>query len=96
MRIAWAIVAGLALGIGLAYFSPAPPRSAQQTHDGQPAHKDAAAKPAHATALYRWRNEAGVLQITDRPPKNRPYERVQLREDQNIVPMSGPAPEPPN
>ena len=95
MRAGWAIAAGLALGIALAYFVAAPAPPAQHARNGQP-HDRAAAKPTHAAALYRWRNEAGVLQITDRPPKDRPYERVQLREDRNIVPMRGPAPEPPN
>jgi hypothetical protein len=56
------------------------------------AKEEEAAKPK----LYRWRDDNGVLHISDQPPKGRKYEQVELREEQNIVPMSGPAPEPPN
>ena len=27
-------------------------------------------------SLYRWRDDAGVLQITDKPPKGRSFERL--------------------
>jgi hypothetical protein len=40
-------------------------------------------------ALYRWRDAHGVLQITDVPPVGRKYERVEVRQDQNIIPMGG-------
>lgn len=56
------------------------------------AREQEAAKPR----LYRWRDGSGVLHISDQPPKGRRYEQVELREEQNIVPMTGPAPEPPN
>ena len=52
-----------------------------------------ASQKAAQPALYRWRDDKGVLQITDTAPKGRNYEKVALREDVNIVPMA-PEPEP--
>jgi hypothetical protein len=42
--------------------------------------------------LYKWRDARGVLQITDTPPQGRKYEVVKVRQDQNVIPMGGPAP----
>lgn len=36
--------------------------------------------------LYRWRDDQGREQISDQPPKGRPYEEVQYRTDANVVP----------
>ncbi|HEV8693033.1 MAG TPA: DUF4124 domain-containing protein, partial [Lysobacter sp.] len=38
--------------------------------------KAAAQAEAARPVLYRWRDAHGVLQITERPPKGRKYERV--------------------
>ena len=45
-----------------------------------------AAKPK----LYRWRDAQGRLQLTDKPPKGRKYELVDLeaQENVNLIPMS--------
>lgn len=40
----------------------------------------------YSPAVYRWRDEAGVLQLTDKPPANRPYETVRVDPDTNVVP----------
>lgn len=45
--------------------------------------------------LYRWRDENGVTQITQTPPKGRQYTVVNIREDQNIIESSAVVPEPP-
>ena len=37
--------------------------AAAQVHDAEP-------------VLYRWRDAAGVLQVTEQPPKGRPYQRI--------------------
>jgi hypothetical protein len=75
VKVAWAIVAGLALGIAAWWLSthePEPdralPRRGQSaaTEDGQPS----------APGLYRWRDSAGVLHVTQEPPKDRRYERI--------------------
>lgn len=75
MRAWLAVIIGLALGGGLAWWltherehpaghrRPDSPRSGAQV-DTRP-------------ALYRWRDDAGVLQITEQPPKGRRYERIE-------------------
>ncbi|MBE2291037.1 MAG: DUF4124 domain-containing protein [Xanthomonadaceae bacterium] len=77
MRAAWAILAGLAAGAGLAWGmgrDQAPHRSP----DARLRAERAAAAQAEDTLrpLFRWRDDAGVLQVTDQPPKGRPYERI--------------------
>ena len=42
--------------------------------------------PEHTGTLYRWRDDQGRMQITDKPPKNRPYEEVHYRSDTNVLP----------
>ncbi|HYM87153.1 MAG TPA: DUF4124 domain-containing protein [Pseudoxanthomonas sp.] len=75
MRLAWAIVAGLLLGAGVAWWFAADApgkREAGQQYAG----KSAAAVRDDRPSLYRWRDDAGVLQITDKPPQGRPFERL--------------------
>jgi hypothetical protein len=37
--------------------------------------------------LYKWRNEKGEWQITDHvPPEGIEYERLEYREDENVLP----------
>ncbi|TNJ33810.1 DUF4124 domain-containing protein [Arenimonas terrae] len=95
MRLAWAIVAGLAVGAAIGGWSMWRDRAAGPPGATGTRTPPAAADPAApAPTLYRWRDDAGTLHITDRPPAGRPYEVVTLRDDQNVVSMSGPAPEP--
>jgi hypothetical protein len=71
---------------------------------GHPGYQTAEQRRARAEAaeaarprLYRWRNAEGVTHITsERPPAGVAFEEIEPREDVNIVPMDGPAPEPPN
>lgn len=37
-------------------------------------------------ALYRWRDAEGRVQLTDRPPPDRPYETVRVDPEQNRIP----------
>ncbi len=54
------------------------------------ARQQRAARAAAANArdarpsLYRWRDANGVLQITDQPPPNRRYERIDRNADRAI------------
>ena len=48
---------------------------------------------APAPTLYRWKDAQGVTHISDTPPASGRYETVTVRDDQNVVPMDGPAPE---
>jgi len=50
--------------------------------------------PLHAThnpPLYKWRDAKRRLNITDKPPVDRPYETVQYDPDANVVPGAAPA-----
>lgn len=99
MRVlAWAVAAGLALGAVLGWWSLQRERSAADPAVGSgteaPAEAPADAETRPGPPLYRWRDEAGTLHITDQPPADRPYEVVKLRDDQNVVSLRGPAPEP--
>ncbi len=51
----------------------------------------------YAPAIYRWKDAQGVVQLTDRPPPDRPFEEVRIDPRQNIVPSlsSDAPPEPP-
>ena len=88
MRAAWAILAGLAMGGGLAWWltrgeaAPSPEARERAERAAAEAAEDA------LRPLYRWRDDAGVLQITDKPPKGRPFERID-REPQPGINVSG-------
>jgi len=76
MRLVWAILAGLLLGAGLYWWQA---REAEQSARQQ-ARSTACARQPHRCdppgTLYRWRDAAGVLQVTDTPPRGRRYERI--------------------
>ncbi|MCY7313217.1 MAG: DUF4124 domain-containing protein [Pseudoxanthomonas sp.] len=88
MRGIWAVIAGLALGIGAAWWFSREPgadlRAREKRAEAQEA-KDA--RPS----LYRWRDAAGVLQITDKPPQGRPYVRIEREPAPGISVSGGPA-----
>ena len=43
--------------------------------------------PEYTGPLYRWRDDQGREQVTDKPPKGgRPYETVNYRSNANVVP----------
>lgn len=74
---AWpAIAVGVALGTGVAWWLA---RESPEATSRKQARADAAATAQARDArpsLYRWRDDAGVLQITEQPPKGRRYERI--------------------
>ncbi|HVK50539.1 MAG TPA: DUF4124 domain-containing protein [Pseudoxanthomonas sp.] len=85
MRAVWAILLGAAAGIGLAVWLASEEHAARPLPDprarGAADSQDADALPG----LYRWRDDKGVLQITDKPPRGRPYERVDRQGDPAIA-----------
>jgi hypothetical protein len=88
MRAVWAIAAGVALGAGLAWhFSrEAPELSAAKQQRAQQA---ASAQAGDARpSLYRWRDAAGVLHISDQPPDSGKYERID-RDAPAAITVSG-------
>lgn len=42
--------------------------------------------PEYTGPLYRWRDDKGREQITDKPPRNRPYETITYRTNANVMP----------
>ena len=90
MRTIHALLAGLLLG-ALAWWWMGHPGYVTRE---QRLEKLAAEAKANDPRLYRWRDANGVLQVTDTPPpQGVKAERVDLREDVNVVPMSPPAEE---
>lgn len=84
MRAGWAIVAGLVLGIGAAWWlSRESPRGERLKHERAERAAAVAARDA-VPALYRWRDARGVLQVTDKPPKGVHYERIGQRPRDGI------------
>jgi hypothetical protein len=86
IKFGWALLAGLALAGAVVWWQSGHP--GWETMDQKVARAEQA-KAAAEPVLYRWRDRNGVVQITDTPPpKGRKYQRVKIRDDQNIIPMS--------
>ncbi|HXH00675.1 MAG TPA: DUF4124 domain-containing protein [Xanthomonadaceae bacterium] len=76
MRLFWAILAGLLLGAGLYWWQA---REAERSERRQARVAVCVHEPHRCDppgTLYRWRDAAGVLQVTDTPPKGRHYQRI--------------------
>lgn len=84
MRLALAIVAGLALGIGVAWWLSREPAAKSEAKQRRAEHAAAELARDARPSLYRWRDQAGTLQITDKPPKDRPFERLDRDPDRAI------------
>jgi hypothetical protein len=84
MKAIWAVVAGLALGAGVAWWFSRP--SPETLHARQARAEQAAAANARDAipALYRWHDGSGVLHITDHPPKGIRSERIAQRPRDGI------------
>ena len=87
MRAWLAIAVGIAAGGGIAWWLARESPEARQ-HTQARARQAAAQAQDARPSLYRWRDDAGVLQITDKPPKGRPFERID-REPQPGIKVSG-------
>jgi len=90
MRAAWAILAGLAVGGGLAWWltrgeaAPSPEARERAEKAAAEAAEDA------LRPLYRWRDDAGNLHITDTPPPpGRAYERLAREPEPGIRVKTG-------
>ena len=76
MKAIWAVAAGLALGIGVAWWLARDTPQQSEAKQRRAEHAAAAAAADARPALYRWHDANGVLQITEQPPKARKYERI--------------------
>lgn len=74
----------LAIGLGVAawwWYSNEMPR---RQRERAAAAEAAMAEAERASSLYRWRDAAGNLQITDEPPKGRQYERISRESKEGL------------
>lgn len=70
----WAIVLGIVAGAAVVWWLG-------RSEHGTPAPAaPAAGDPGRGAgpALYRWRDDAGVVQLTDAPPTGRPFETIDV------------------
>jgi hypothetical protein len=81
MRPGWAILAGLAVGAAAWWWTT---RDEREQARAQREHQAAIEAEAARPVLYRWRDANGVLQITEKPPKGRRYERVEREPEEGI------------
>ena len=88
MRLAWAIVAGLALGVGVAWWLARDTPREAEAKQRRAEHAAAAAAADARPVLYRWHDANGVLQVTKQPPHGRDagrrYERVDVAPRKGI------------
>jgi hypothetical protein len=81
----------LVLAVGLAvaawwWFTREMPR---REHERAVAAEAAARRAEAANSLYRWRDAAGNLHITQEPPAGRPYERVSRQPREGLEVRGG-------
>jgi len=50
------------------------------------------APPKLGPPLYKWRDDKGRLQVTDKPPSDRAYETVRYDPNTNVVPSGSSKP----
>lgn len=75
MRVGWAIAIGIALGTGLAWWLARDP-AGDRVRAERAEHAAAAQARDARRDLYRWRDAAGVLHVSDDPPRGVHAERV--------------------
>lgn len=47
-------------------------------------------RAAENPPLYKWKDDQGRWNVTDRPPPDRPYEKVVVDPDTNVIPSLAP------
>jgi hypothetical protein len=77
VRLGWAIVLGIVAGAAVVWWlgrgetgtsGPASPTAGPARDAGRNA----------GAVLYRWRDDTGVVQVTDAPPTGRPFETIDV------------------
>ncbi len=85
MRVALAILLGLATGAAVAWWAS---RDGHDARQARAARAEAAAAADYEDArpvLYRWTDAAGVVQVTDAPPPSgQRFEKVDLQPRDGI------------
>ena len=80
---AWPLFLAIVLGLAAAWWYFAPDTLPTALRQAAPPSPGLEKNPP---ALYKWRNAAGQLHVTDVPPANRPYETVRYNPATNVVP----------
>jgi hypothetical protein len=82
MRQLGLLVVAVALGVAAWWwFTSEMPRREQERARAAQA---AMARAERANSLYRWRDADGNLQVTDTPPRGRPYQRIGRQPEDGI------------
>jgi hypothetical protein len=85
MRLTWAIVAGLAAGIALAWWLSREPEAAAEAKRARAEQAAAANVEDARPVLYRWTDAAGVVHVTDEPPpRSQRYDKVDVQPREGI------------
>ncbi|NZA27066.1 DUF4124 domain-containing protein [Luteimonas sp. SJ-92] len=84
MRLAWAVTLGLAAGGALAWWLSRDPPEVIEARQARAEQAAAANAEEARPVLYRWRDAAGNLQVTDQPPAGRAYEKVDMSPREGI------------
>lgn len=84
MRLGWAIAFGLLAGIALAWWLSRDPPDVSREKQARAEQAAAANAEDARPVLYRWRDDAGSLHITEQPPKGRRYEKVDVQPREGI------------
>lgn len=83
MRLAWALVAGVVVAGALYWWqtrdaTPSGTATAAVAEPGATAADTRGSPAPEGPTLYRWRDDAGVMQVTDIPPEGRDYTLVDV------------------
>lgn len=88
MKARWAIVGGIVLGLALTWWFSREPAEQQQAKRERAEQAVADNARDARPVLYRWRDAAGVVQVTDQPPSGkdagRQYERIDMQPREGI------------
>jgi hypothetical protein len=76
-----------ALAGAWAWWYYAPQTLPRSLREQLPVAKEAA---AHNPALYKWKDDHGRWNVTDRPPEGRDFEEVRVDPDVNVLPAGVP------
>ena len=76
------LLAAIALGVAAWWWITS--EMPRREHERAKVAQVATAKAERASALYRWRDANGTLQVTDTPPTGRKYERIGRDPDDGI------------
>ncbi|MBB6598454.1 DUF4124 domain-containing protein [Luteimonas sp. MC1825] len=85
MDTRWAVVAGIAAGIAVAWWFSREPEATDDPRRARAEQAAAANAEDARPVLYRWTDDAGVVQVTQEPPpRGRHFEKVDIQPRDGI------------